>query len=136
MYFLSMKKIKLACIIEDNPANIFWMEEIIEEVGFCEELLIFYNGKEALDGLNEIISKDDKLPGVIFLDLNMPVMDGWEFLDEFTKKPPASTPIIIYIVTSSINPADLIKARNYELVTNYIVKPVTVERLKEILHEI
>lgn len=129
-----MRKIDLACIIEDNPANIFWMEDIMSEVEFCKNLLIFVNGKEALDGLKKIYLKEEELPDVIFLDLNMPIMDGWEFLDEFTRLP-APKKVIIYIVTSSINPADFERSRQYEMVSNFIVKPVTVERLKEILHE-
>lgn len=132
-----MKNIKLAYVIEDNPANIFWMEELISEVRFCEQLLVFRNGKEALDGLGEAIVKKTNLPDVIFLDLNMPVMDGWEFLDELTKVAPSTNdPILIYIVTSSINPSDLIKSREYEMVTNYIVKPITIDQLKEILSNI
>jgi CheY-like chemotaxis protein len=61
-------------------------------------------------------------------------MDGWEFLDEFTKVP-ASKQITIYIVTSSIDPADVERAKEYDTINNYIVKPVTVDTLKEILKE-
>ncbi|MCO5949972.1 response regulator [Mucilaginibacter sp. RT5R15] len=86
-----------------------------------------------MDRLKAIVTAGENLPEVILLDLNMPVMDGWEFLDEFTKVPPAKK-IIIYIVTSSIDPADVEKAKQYEAISQYIVKPVTVDNLKEILN--
>lgn len=127
-----MSKIELAGIIEDNPGTVFWMETIMEDVDFCDKYLVFYNGKEAIEAIKTMIAKGKKLPEIIFLDLNMPVMDGWEFLDEFTTIQ-TDQKVIIYIVTSSINPADRIRANQYEAVSNFIIKPVTVEYLKEIL---
>ncbi|MFC5284510.1 response regulator [Pedobacter alpinus] len=127
-----MKKIELACIIDDDPIYVFCTKRIMVLADFCESFLIFHNGKEALDRLSVIIQNDEHLPEVILLDLNMPVMDGWEFLEEFTKIPVAKQ-ITIYIVTSSIDPEDVEKAKQYDNINNYIVKPVTVEMLKEIL---
>jgi CheY-like chemotaxis protein len=129
-----MKKIEIACIIDDDPIYVFCTKRIMDLADFCESFLIFHNGKEALDRLSAIIKNDDRLPEVILLDLNMPVMDGWEFLDEFTKIPVAKK-VTIYIVTSSIDPADVQKAKQYENVNNYVVKPVTVEMLKDILEK-
>ena len=116
-----MKKGVATCLIEDDPANIYWMKHMLSEIDFCESLVIYNHGKEALDGLKLIIASDENIPKVIFLDLNMPVMDGWEFLDEFTLVP-TKNKIFIYIVTSSINPTDVIKAQQYERVSDYIVK--------------
>jgi CheY-like chemotaxis protein len=127
-----MKKIEIACIIDDDPIYVFCTKRIMALADFCESFLIFHNGKEALDRLSAIIKNDEHLPEVILLDLNMPVMDGWEFLEEFTKIP-VSKQVTIYIVTSSIDPEDVQKAKQYENVNNYIVKPVTVEMLKDIL---
>jgi CheY-like chemotaxis protein len=62
----------------------------------------------------------------------MPVMDGWQFLDRFTQIP-TQKKIAIYIVTSSIDESDLEKAKTYEKVTNYVVKPISIEKLQEIL---
>ena len=71
---------------------------------------------------------------IIFLDLNMPIMDGWQFLEEFMT--PNTQQIIIYIVTSSIDPVDEDKAKQYFLISNYVVKPITPESLKQWFNDI
>ena len=127
-----MTKVNTACIIEDNSASIFWIKEIMNEVHFANHLITYTNGKEALDDLSEKIKDAASTPEVIFLDINMPVMDGWEFLDEFSKIEPAKK-IHIYVLTSSEDPEDTVKAEKYKSIAGYIVKPVTEEKLKEIL---
>lgn len=127
-----MKKIEIACIIDDDQIYVFGTRKIMQVTKFCESVMIFHNGKEALDVLKPLIINGEKLPQIILLDLNMPVMDGWEFLDEFTQFP-AKQKIVIYIVTSSIDPADVKRARQYDAINNYIVKPITVDKLAEIL---
>jgi len=128
-----MNKIELACVIEDNPVNVFWMETIMDDINFCDELLIYHDGNEAIKALKPMIESGVKLPGIIFLDLNMPIMDGWQFLDEFTLIPIKEI-VTIYIVTSSIDPTDEVRASHYEKVSNFIVKPIEVDQLKEILN--
>ncbi|TCD01289.1 response regulator [Pedobacter psychroterrae] len=128
-----MKKVEIACIIDDDPIYIFGTRRIMELSNFCETFMIFHNGKEALDRLTAIISIGEKLPDIILLDLNMPIMDGWEFLDEFTKVP-SKKEILIYIVTSSIDPADIERAKKYDDINNYLVKPITMATLKELFN--
>jgi len=130
-----MKKVNLACIIDDDPIFVFGAKRIMEMAHFCESFLIFPNGKEALDKLKAIIEAGESTPDIILLDINMPVLDGWGFLDEFTKIP-IDHKITIYIITSSIDPADTQKVKLYEGVSNYIIKPITVDKLKSILNEI
>lgn len=127
-----MKKIDIACIIDDDPIFIFGTKRIMQLANFCESFMIFHNGKEAYDKLKAIILNNEKLPDLILLDLNMPIWDGWQFLDEFIKIPNKRT-ITIYIITSSIDPADVEKAKSYDLVSNYIVKPITMVELKNLL---
>ena len=130
-----MKKIDVACIIDDDPIYIFGVKKLIEIANFCESFLIFRNGEEAIINLNKIIQSGEKIPEVILLDLNMPIMDGWQFLDEFVK---IETPklITVYIVSSSIDPRDKDRAKQYENVSNFIVKPITIQSLKRISDEI
>ena len=130
-----MKKIDLACIIEDEPMHIYITKKLLDLTGMVESLLIFSNGKEAYDKLKAIFKESEKLPEIILLDLNMPVWDGWQFLDEFTKIP-IDTKVIIYILTSSNNPDDFKKAETYNIAKNYLVKPIRLEELKAILSEI
>ena len=112
----------------------FGLKKIMEVSNFCESILIFKNGEDALSNLSAIINKDEKIPDVILLDLNMPIMDGWQFLDEFVKIEPSQR-ITIYIVSSSIDPQDINKVQKYKNIRNYIIKPVTLERLTEILED-
>ena len=68
----------------------------------------------------------DLLPDILFLDLFMPIMDGWQFLEEFLSvKPNLAKPILIYVVSSSIYPEDISKAKSYSDVFDYIIKPIT-----------
>ena len=127
-----MKKVELACIIDDDPVYTDYTKEIFELADFCNSYFIYNNGKEALDKLTAIILNGENIPELILLDLNMPVMDGWEFLDEFIKIPTPKK-IYIYIVTSSIDPEDTNKAKQYEAIKNYIIKPISREVLKDIL---
>lgn len=127
-----MKKIDLVCLVEDEPIQAFITTKMIKMTGMVETIMIFNNGKEAYDKLRAIILSSAKLPEIILLDLNMPIWDGWQFLDEFTKIP-ITTTITIYILTSSNDPADLKRAETYNLSKNYIVKPITIDDLKRIL---
>lgn len=128
------KKIDIACIVDDDPIYVFATKKVMRMAGFCESFLVFKNGKEALESLSAIVLEGSKMPEVILLDLNMPVMDGWQFLDEFTQIQPPQK-ITIYIVTSSINPEDVERAKAYEDVANYIVKPVSEKSLYDILED-
>lgn len=127
-----MKKFDIACIIDDDPIFIFGTKRIMKLANFCEEFLVFQNGKEAYDELKNIILTGKKIPDLILLDLNMPIWDGWQFLDEFIQIP-IEKPIPIYIVTSSIDPEDIKKAETYEVVNNYLVKPIKMDELKKLM---
>lgn len=130
-----MKKVDIACIIDDDPIFVFGVKKIMKLIDFCESLMLFTNGEEALNNLKMIISANEKLPDVILLDLNMPILDGWQFLDEFTKIR-CEKKIIIYLVSSSVDPEDLLKAKSYDLVSDYIVKPITIEKLENMLRDL
>ncbi|MFT6216455.1 MAG: CheY-like chemotaxis protein [Roseivirga sp.] len=130
-----MTKIDTACIIDDDPIFIFGVKRMMHLSNFCENFIVFHNGKVAIEGIEANVSTGIELPDVILLDLNMPVMDGWQFLDRFVLIPTKKR-VAIYIVTSSIDIEDLNKAKNYEAVSNYIVKPISIEKLQGILVEL
>jgi CheY-like chemotaxis protein len=127
-----MKKVNMVCIIDDDPIFIFGTKKIMQKSHFCENFMEFHNGKAAYDQLKIDIVTNSTLPDLILLDLNMPIWDGWQFLDEFVKIP-NDKPITIYIITSSVDPADTLKAQSYDQVSNYIVKPITVDELEKII---
>ncbi|MFV9551951.1 response regulator [Algibacter sp. PT7-4] len=126
-----MKKIDIACIIDDDPIFVFGLKRMMKLANFCESFMIFKNGEEAINKLTPILNSGEDIPNVILLDLNMPIMDGWQFLDEFIKIE-SHRLITIYIVTSSIDPQDKNRVKKYESVSNFIVKPITIDLLKNI----
>lgn len=127
-----MKKINQACIIDDDPIFVFGLKRLLIKAELCSEFLLFENGKEAIDGISELISENSALPEIIFLDLNMPIMDGWDFLDEFVKFSPAQK-ITLFIVSSSVHEADIKRAEKYEAVSQYVIKPITSAELMKLI---
>jgi CheY-like chemotaxis protein len=130
-----MKKIDLLCIIEDDPTHLFITKKMIETSGMVKEIMVYTDGKEAYDQLKAIFVSSKTLPEIILLDLNMPVWDGWQFLDEFIKIP-IKTKIIIFILTSSNSEEDKKQAERYNLDENYLIKPITLSELEIALAEI
>ena len=125
------------CIIDDDHIFIYGVKRLMEETSFCDNLMVYQNGQDALQDLKDKATQGDNLPSIIFLDLNMPMMTGWEFLDEYlqieSKDPTASK---VYIVSSSIDPKDLLRIKDYSVIRNYILKPVTSDDLQNIIIEL
>ena len=131
-----MSKIKTACIIDDDPIFVYGTKILLNYNSFFGSSVIVYeDGKEALDNLTSIVKCNGKLPQVIFLDLNMPIMDGWEFLDEFVKLPMEEKPRV-YIVSSSIDKQDIEKAHTYDIVKDFIEKPLSDSILSDLFKTI
>lgn len=130
-----MKKINLACIVEDDPVHQMLTQKYVKLTGLVDNLMVCKNGKEAYNLLSSLITTGEPVPEVILLDLNMPVWDGWQFLEEFLKIP-IKQKITIFILTSSINEDDFIKAEMFNLSSNYLIKPIKVDKLKTVLSEI
>lgn len=132
-----MNKLKSTCIIDDDPIFIYGTKRIMNEVGFSDNIIVYNNGQDAIDGLNEMTENGEDLPPVIFLDLNMPIMNGWEFLEDFVKIPNHNREkVTVYIISSSIDPRDLERIKNYKVVNNYILKPLSPEDLHSVLEKI
>lgn len=118
------------CVIDDDRIYQVIVKKIISKSGKFEEVLCFENAYKALERL-----KDTKipLPQLILLDINMPGMDGWEFLSNLKEhRPNLCSETTIYIVTSSIAFSDRDKALALPEVSGFISKPITVAKLSEI----
>lgn len=126
-------RVKTTCIIDDDPIFVFGTKKIMQKFNFCNNFIVYNNGQIAFEGIKNLLSKNEEIPDIILLDLNMPILDGWGFLAEFITLP-ISKKITIYIVTSSINPIDINKAKTYESVSNYIIKPITRNSIVEIIN--
>jgi CheY-like chemotaxis protein len=124
---------KNVLLVDDDKIFNFLSRRTIENMGFAERIHVANNGKEALELLNDYFSGSLALPDVILLDLDMPVMDGFEFVAAFRKlKFPEKNSIRIVIVTSSENPRD--RQRAEELgITHYINKPISESSLRSVL---
>lgn len=100
---------------------------------FCNKIIEVYNGKEAIDFFKKLDSGEismDSFPEVIFLDLNMPIMDGWDFFEAFKKDfPHFEEKTKIFISSSSINPADQERAKNEKRIVGFLSKPLVAKQL-------
>ncbi|PST82754.1 response regulator [Pedobacter yulinensis] len=128
-------RLDIACIIDDDQIFTYLLSKKMKLLSFSDTLLVFKNGLEALKYLHPILESPEILPSVILLDLNMPVLDGWQFLDEFTKFK-INKKITVYIVSSSIDEADHERARGYKEVSQFFVKPITEKDLLDMLAEV
>ena len=119
--------------IDDDSVALMLYRKLVEKSDFARETLTALNGRAALEYFSALLEDNTSqdYPELIFLDLNMPVLDGWDFLKELSSplySPFRSAKIII--LSSSINPEDLERSRGFEMVIDFISKPVTIEILE------
>ena len=129
-----MSKPFILCFIDDDEVYQYTITRSVKTHGLAKKILVFSDGEEAIGFLIDNIANNENLPDIIFLDINMPIMDGWQFLEEYVKiKPRISKIITIYVITSSVNPLDEEYARKISEISDYIVKPIKPEMLKQIV---
>lgn len=131
-----MYKAQSVYLIDDDEIFQFATKRYIEIKKLSKRIEVFANGKRALDHiLAQKKGEDSLLPEIILLDLNMPVMDGWDFLMEMEKLDVSiKENTIIYILSSSIDDKDIARAHAISLVKDYVIKPVDEEKLSKIFN--
>jgi CheY-like chemotaxis protein len=123
-----MKTIESVLIVEDNPIDVFINTRVIEQTGLTKAVVVQPSAKAALEYLEETAIND--LPGVIFLDIRMPDMDGFEFLDAFRSlSRPIQDTCRVVMLSSSIDPLDDERSSNYTAVVAFIPKPLTRDKI-------
>ena len=130
-----MSKFKDVFVIDDDKVFHFIIKRLFSKNNIDISPSFYFNGLEAIEEIKEKINSGNTLPDLILLDINMPIMDGWQFLDEFRK-----TRIVtqgerttIYLVSSSDSISDINKAKEYQdQIKDYFFKPMTIEDLKKI----
>jgi CheY-like chemotaxis protein len=129
-------KYNIVMLIDDEEIDNFISKKMITAYSFAEKVLAFRSVEKALAYLRSIPYSDNKeklIPDYIFLDLNMPILNGFQFLDEFEKLPSElKSRIKIIILTASISPPDIEKSKKYNNVTGFLHKPLTEKHLQEL----
>ncbi|MFV5695404.1 response regulator [Flavobacterium sp. LB3P122] len=121
---------KAIWVVDDDAIYQIIVNKIIQRSEIFSVISTFKNGKDAIDALQNSLKNNKSLPNIILLDINMPIMDGWEFMEEMQLlKSQISKQIIIYIVSSSIAVEDKNKSKTYPDILGYLSKPITNEDL-------
>lgn len=124
----------IIALVDDDNVYQFTASKTLRATNLVSDVLQFQNGQEALAFLSGSLQKIQQVPDIIFLDINMPVTDGWMFLDEFHRlKNQIAKEIKIYMVSSSIDPRDVNRAKGIQEVTDYMEKPVSMNKFAELL---
>ncbi len=128
-----MAKFQNVLLVEDDPITIMVCERIITMIDFAHHIKSLANGEDAINHIKTLITTDQDIPEIIFLDINMPIMNGWEFLENFEKiKDDMRSVPRIFILSSTVDPEDFKKAQAYSAVESFISKPLTKEHLQRI----
>ncbi len=123
-------------IVDDDPIYHYTTKVLINRLFPEMNIAHFYDGKPCITRLQQHAEQNQPAPDYIFLDINMPDLNGWQFLEQFqTFKHKFSVPPVVYIVSSSIDPGDMNKAKTFPEVTGYLTKPLKAELMTDIFNK-
>jgi CheY-like chemotaxis protein len=129
-----MRTINNIFLVDDDEIFSFLTTQTIFDTNMVEEVTTFKNGMEILEYLQNNGHQPSALPEIILLDLNMPIMDGWQFLEHYATLPLSiQNEIKIYVLSSSNFSEDIARAKNTSQVEDYIIKPISKEKLQGII---
>ncbi|WP_114779137.1 response regulator [Botryobacter ruber] len=132
-----MSTLKRVVLIDDDQVNNFVCESIIKNEKFADEVISFEWAEDALSFLKETSEHDpSRFPELIFLDINMPGMDGWAFMDEYRLLPHEVTEkCSLFVLSSAVDRKDIMSAKNHQEVRDFFSKPLSPEILEFIKEE-
>lgn len=120
-------------VIDDDPIYQIIMKKVIIKSNLFTKIQSYTNGKEAIEALKKNLNTNEQLPDIILLDIEMPVLDGWGFMEEIAQlKEHINSKLNIYISSSSIAIEDRERAKNNPNILGYMCKPISLEDLKKI----
>lgn len=132
-----MRTLTKICIVDDDDIYRFTIERTLESLELATKTMTFSDGEQAINFISDHHNEDAELPDIIFLDIDMPVMDGFQFMEEYEKiKSNVAKDMTIYMVSSSMDPVDIDSAKKIASISDYIVKPISSDRLKSILEDL
>jgi CheY-like chemotaxis protein len=128
-------KVDCVALIDDNEVDNMINQKILESAGFAKHVYTYTSGKSALEFLKNIDRNpgfpDELIPKVVFLDINMPIMNGFSFIDSLEKlSSRIKSRLKIILLTQSDNPNDMQQAKRSKLVSSYLVKPLNAAMVK------
>ncbi|MGB0430097.1 MAG: response regulator [Bacteroidia bacterium] len=129
-----MTNISKVYLVDDDEINNFICTNILKKINFSDNVVAYESGTEALEALKAALTNNQEdVPDVIFLDINMPIMNGWDFLEEFKAiKGQINKTISLFMLSSSIYQADVEKSKQYEEVVDFVTKPLNADVLNDI----
>lgn len=129
-----MTKLKTILLVDDYDADNFIHRLVVERYGCAEHIEVSRDGKQALDYLKSCIEKDQPFPELIFLDINMPVMNGWEFIEAYDAlDEDMRGGVVLMMLTTSLNPDDRARAEDKGCIADFVSKPLTRDSLANLL---
>jgi CheY-like chemotaxis protein len=130
---MSSKEINI-CVIDDDDIYQFAVARIIESALKTSSVMSFYDGEEALEYFESLKGNDGPIPDIIFLDINMPRLNGFEFMEGYNKiKDRLSKKSKVYMVSSSIDPADIQRSKEMDGIEDYVSKPLDTNLVTDIV---
>jgi two-component system chemotaxis response regulator CheY len=126
----------IIALVDDDKIFQLTASKTILSTQLTDKVLQFENGEDALKFIRQHSGDPATLPDFVFLDINMPFIDGWMFLDDYVQlKGQLAKQITIYMVSSSIDPRDINRAKNHNEVSDYVIKPVTREKFIQLINK-
>ena len=131
---MAMALLQTILLIDDDETTNFLHKRLLQRLQVAGQVIVTTNGEDALNYLQQTALPSPSLPDLIFLDIKMPVMDGFEFLDAYEKSPLFKEKFIpIYMLTTSVSPTDFDRLKKYPMVTDYLAKPLTEDKVNQLL---
>lgn len=131
-----MKKLQCILLVEDDETVNFYNKFLLEDLGITEKIVIRNNGSEAIDYLKTAGTSGAPFPDLIFLDINMPVMNGFEFIEEYEGLPETfRANALVIMLTTSLHPKDIERANSYNSISDYVYKPLLGDKVGELLEK-
>ena len=132
-----MNKSYNICVVDDDDIYQYTIVRTLESIKTPKNIIVFSDGEAAINFMLDNLNQENEQPDVILLDINMPIMDGFQFMEEFVKiKPKVGKNITVYMVSSSVDPVDIERAKSISAISDYIIKPINKGKLKSIIEKL